>query len=60
MMRRIWMHKLGQRLAIVMLAGAAVLVTTGAGGALAAGGYGPPALIVSSLSPKGRAVIASS
>ena len=43
MMRRIWMHKLGQRLAIVMLAGAAILVTTGAGGALAAGGYGPPA-----------------
>ncbi len=43
MMRRIWMRKLGQRLAIVVLAGAAVLVTTGAGGALAAGGYGPPA-----------------
>ena len=43
MMRRIWTHKLGQRLAIVTLAGAAMLVTTGAGGALAAGGYGPPA-----------------
>jgi hypothetical protein len=43
MMRRIWMHKLGQRLAFVMMAGAAILVTTGAGGALAAGGYGPPA-----------------
>ena len=43
MMRRIWMHKLGRRLAIVTLAGAAMLVTTGAGGALAAGGYGPPA-----------------
>ena len=43
MMRRIWMRELGQRLAIVMLAGAATLVTTGAGRALAAGGYGPPA-----------------
>jgi hypothetical protein len=38
MMRRIWTRKLGQRLAIVTLAGAAMLVTTGAGGALAAGG----------------------
>jgi hypothetical protein len=40
MMRRIWMHKLGQRFAIVTLGGAAMLIT-GVGGALAAGGYGP-------------------
>jgi len=40
MMRRIWMHRLGQRFAIVTLAGAAMLIT-GVGVALAAGGYGP-------------------
>jgi len=42
MMCRIWMRGLGQMFAIVMLAGATMLIT-GVGGALAAGGYGPPA-----------------
>jgi len=59
MMRRIWMHQLGQRLAIVMLAGAAVLVTTGAGGALAAGGYGPPAPVPPKV-PGGHCVVVTS
>jgi hypothetical protein len=59
MMRRIWMHKLGQRLAIVMLAGAATLVTTGAGGALAAGGYGPPAPVPPKV-PGGHCVVVTS
>lgn len=58
-MRRIWMHKLGQRLAIVMLAGAAVLVTTGAGGALAAGDYGPPAPVPPTV-PGGHCVVVTS
>ncbi len=59
MMRRIWRHKLGQRLAIVMLAGAAILVTTGAGGALAAGGYGPPAPVPPKV-PGGHCVVVTS
>ena len=59
MMRRIWMYKLGQRLAIVMLAGAAILVTTGAGGALAAGGYGPPAPVPQTV-PGGYSVVVTS
>jgi hypothetical protein len=43
MMRRIWMPKLGQRFAIVVLGGAIMLIN-GVGAALAAGGsYGPPA-----------------
>lgn len=58
MMRRIWMHKLGQRLAIVTLAGAAMLVTTGAGAALAAGGYGPPAPVPPTV-PGGHCVVTS-
>jgi len=40
MMRRIWVYRLGQRFAIVTLAGAAMLMTD-VGLALAAGGYGP-------------------
>ena len=59
MMRRIWMHKLGRRLAIVTLAGAAMLVTTGAGGALAAGGYGPPAPVPPTV-PGGHCVVVTS
>jgi hypothetical protein len=59
MMRRIWMHKLGQRLAIVTLAGAAMFVTTGAGAALAAGGYGPPAPVPPTV-PGGHCVVVTS
>jgi hypothetical protein len=53
------MHKLGQRLAIVTLAGAAMLVTIGAGGALAAGGYGPPAPVPPTV-PGGHCVVVAS
>ena len=59
MMCRIWMHKLGPRLAIVMLAGAAILVPTGAGGALAAGGYGPPPPVPPTV-PGGYSVVVTS
>ena len=59
MMRRMWMHRLGQRLAVMMLAGAAVLVTTGAGGARAAGGYGPPAPVPPAV-PRGHCAVVTS
>ncbi len=59
MIRRIWIHKLGRRLAIVMLAGAAILVTTGAGGAPAAGGYGPPPPVTPTV-PGGYSVVVTS
>ena len=58
MMRRIWMHRLRRRLAFVMLAGAAMIVT-GADGALAAGGYGPPAAVPPTV-PGGYSVVVTS